>query len=57
MVDQVGSAESCEVVCEDGRIVLTPVHPGATEAVRAQLAEMGLSETDVVVAVRWARQA
>jgi type II secretory ATPase GspE/PulE/Tfp pilus assembly ATPase PilB-like protein len=45
------------VVCEDGRIVLTPVHPGAATEVRRRLSELGLSEADVAEAVRWARNA
>ena len=57
VVDQVGSAEYDDVVCVDGRIVLTPVHPGAAAAVRARLADLGLSKPDVADAVRWAREA
>ena len=54
---QIGSAGLYNVVCEDGRIVRTPVHPGAEAAVRSRLAEMGLSKTEGADAVRWARQA
>ena len=56
VVDQVGSAEYYNVACEDGRTVRTSVHPGASAGVRTRLAEMGLSETDVADAVRWARR-
>jgi hypothetical protein len=53
---QIGRAESYNVACEDGRTVRTSVHPGAAAGVRTRLAEMGLSETDVADAVRWARR-
>jgi len=38
-------------------IVLTPCHPGAGQAVRARLKELGITEADVADAVAWARQA
>lgn len=56
VVEQVGQADYFDVVCEDGRIVLTPVHPGAAAAVRNRLAELGIGEADVADALRWARQ-
>ena len=56
MVEQVGNADYYDVICEEGRIVLTPVYPGAAAAVRSRLAEVGISEADVADAVRWARQ-
>lgn len=56
MVEQVGIADYYDVICEEGRIVLTPVHPGAAAAVRSRLAELGISQKDVADAVRWARQ-
>lgn len=52
----VAGADYYDVICEDGRIVLTPVHPGAAAAVRSRLAELGISENDVADAVRWVRQ-
>lgn len=57
VVEQVGAADYFDVVCEDGRIVLTPVYPGAASAVRRRLSELGLSEADVADAIRWARNA
>ena len=42
---------------ENGRIVLTPVRLNRADAVRAKLAELGLSEADVAEAVAWARRA
>ena len=53
---QIGSTESYNLACKDGRIVRTLIDPGAAAAVRTRLAEMGLSETDVADAVRWARR-
>jgi hypothetical protein len=44
-----------DVTDEDGRIVLTPVRPDRSHAVRAKLAELGITEADVSDAVAWAR--
>jgi len=49
-------AEYYDVTCDNGRIVLTPLHPGGADAVRTRLAELGISEADVTDAVNWARQ-
>ncbi len=35
---------------------VTPVNPGGAFAVRARLAEMGISDVDVAEAVSWARR-
>ena len=56
VVEQVGQSDYFDVVCEDGRIVLTPVHPGAAAAVRNRLAGLGIGEADVADALRWVRQ-
>lgn len=48
-------AEYFEVTEENGRIVLTPVRLNRAGAVRAKLAEMGVTEDDVADAVAWAR--
>ncbi|MBM3556170.1 MAG: AbrB/MazE/SpoVT family DNA-binding domain-containing protein [Alphaproteobacteria bacterium] len=45
-----------DVAAEEGRIVLTPVHIGRAEAVRAKLARLGLGQGDVRDAVAWARR-
>jgi hypothetical protein len=50
-------AEYFEVTEENGRIVLTPVRLNRADAVRAKLADLGLSEGDVAAAVAWARRA
>ena len=44
-----------DVTTENGRIVLTPVRLNRADGVRAKLAELGLSESDVSDAVNWAR--
>ena len=51
----VDAAEYFDVSAENGRIVLTPVRVNRAGAVRAKLAELGLSEADVADAVAWAR--
>ena len=56
VVEKAGVADYYDVVCESGRIVLTPLHPGGAAAVRSRLAELGLNEVDVAEAVDWARQ-
>ena len=48
--------EYFDVTRERGRIVLTPVRLTKADAVRARLAELGLSEADVDRAVAWARR-
>jgi hypothetical protein len=47
--------EYFEVTEENGRIVLTPVRLAHADAVRARLADLGISEDDVAEAVAWAR--
>jgi hypothetical protein len=56
VVEQAGVADDYDVICANGRIVLTPLHPGGADAVRTRLAELGISEADVADAVHWARQ-
>jgi hypothetical protein len=53
----VGPAEYFQVEARAGQIVLTPVRIQRADAVRAKLAELALSETDVADAVAWARGA
>lgn len=40
---------------ESGRIILAPVRVNPADAVRAKLAELGITESDIKDAVRWAR--
>ena len=42
---------------DKGQIVLTPVRLNRADAVRAKLADIGISEADVEAAVEWARRA
>ena len=51
----VGPAEYFDVEARDGQIVLTPVRIQRGDAMRAKLAELDLSETDIADAVAWAR--
>ena len=51
----VEATEYFDVTTENGRIVLTPVRVNRADGVRAKLAELGLSETDVKDAIAWAR--
>jgi hypothetical protein len=53
----VGPAEYFDVQTRDGQIVLTPVRIQRGDALRAKLAELGLTETDIGDAVTWARTA
>jgi len=55
VVAEVGGAEYFDVRTENGRIVLTPVRIQRADAVRAKLAELGITERDVANAVAWAR--
>ena len=51
----VATTDYFDVTTENGRIVLTPVRINRADGVRAKLAELGISETDVTDAVAWAR--
>lgn len=55
VVAAVGATEYFDVEVHHGQIVLTPVRIQRGDAVRGKLAQLGLSEKDVVDAVRWAR--
>ena len=56
VVEKAGVADYYDVVCDSGRIVLTPLHPGGAAAVRQRLAELDLNEADVADAVDWTRR-
>ena len=51
-VAAVEATEYFDVTAENGRIVLTPVRVNRAGAVRAKLAEIGLSEANVADAAR-----
>ncbi len=56
MIADFPGSEYFDVTKENGRIVLTPVRLTRADAVRAKLAELGISEADVAEAVAWARR-
>ncbi|MCC7015596.1 MAG: AbrB/MazE/SpoVT family DNA-binding domain-containing protein [Rhodospirillales bacterium] len=49
-------AKYFDVTEDKGRIVLTPVRLNRADAVRAKLADLGLTEKDVAEAVAWSRK-
>lgn len=51
----VGATEYFEVEARNGQLVLTPVRIQRADGVRAKLAELNLSESDIADAVAWAR--
>jgi hypothetical protein len=51
----VEASEYFEVEIRAGQIILTPVRLQRSDAVRAKLAELGISPADVADAVSWAR--
>lgn len=56
VISDFGGTEYFDVTIENGRIVLTPVRVVRADAVRARLAEVGITEADVTDAVAWARR-
>lgn len=55
-IEALGSPTHFQVEVADGRITLTPARLDAADAVRARLAELGITEADVTDAVTWARR-
>jgi bifunctional DNA-binding transcriptional regulator/antitoxin component of YhaV-PrlF toxin-antitoxin module len=55
VTEVIGATEYFDVEAREGQIILTPVRIQRGDAVRAKLAELGLSPADVTDAVRWAR--
>lgn len=55
VIQALGSPDYFEVNSDEGRIVLTPLHPQRGDAVRQKLAELGITDDDIADAVRWAR--
>lgn len=51
----VGATEYFDVEARAGQIILTPVRIQRTDAVRAKLAELELTDDDLNAAVAWAR--
>ncbi len=56
IVQSAGEADYYDVTVQDGKIVLTPVRLHQTDAVRAKLEALGITEADVTDAIAWARQ-
>ncbi len=55
-ISAVGPAELFDVQVRDGQIILTPVNVQRAGAVRAKLAEPGITDRDVEQARAWARR-
>lgn len=53
--EAIGPVEYFDVQVRDGQILLTPVRIQRGNAVRAKLAELGITDQDVEDAVAWAR--
>lgn len=51
VIEMLGRPSHFSVEVEDGRLVLSPAHPGGAEAVRRKLAEIGIGEADIAEAV------
>jgi len=56
VTNAIGPVEYFDVETRDGQIVLTPVRIQRADAVRAKLAELSLTEQDIVDAVAWVRR-
>jgi len=56
IVSRFPAVDYFDVMEENGRIVLVPVQAGRTDAVRAKLAELGITPQDAEDAVAWARK-
>ena len=57
VTSELGPVEYFEVEVRNGQVVLTPVRIQRADAVRAKLAELGLTDGDINDAVSWARKA
>ncbi len=55
VTNALGPVEYFEVEVVNGRVVLTPVRIQRSDAVRAKLAELDLSDQDISDAVAWSR--
>ena len=55
LMQAMGPTDYFDVQAKGGQIVLTPVRFIAADAVRAKLAELGITEADTAAAVDWAR--
>ena len=55
LMQAVGPTDYFDVEAKGGQIILTPVRFVAANAVRAKLAELGITETETTAAVDWSR--
>jgi antitoxin component of MazEF toxin-antitoxin module len=55
LIQAVGATEYFDVEARGGQLILTPVRIQRGDAVRAKLAELDLTDTDMAAAVAWAR--
>jgi len=55
VTNAIGPTQYFDVQARGGQIILTPVRIQRADAVRAKLAELALTEQDVIDAVAWAR--
>lgn len=56
VTDELGTPEYFEVETRGGQLILTPVRIQRADAVRAKLADLELTATDVAEAIVWARR-
>ncbi len=56
VTEELGTPEYFDVEIRGGQLVLTPVRIQRADAVRAKLAELDLTSTDVDDAIAWARR-
>jgi hypothetical protein len=55
-IEALGSPTDFRVEVAEGRITLTPARLDGADAVRAKLAELDITDADVIDAVTWARR-
>ena len=56
ITNELGPVEYFDVEIQNGQVVLTPVRIQRADAVRAKVAELGLTEQDISDAVAWVRK-
>jgi hypothetical protein len=56
ITNEIAPTEYFDIKVENGQIILTPVKMQRSDAVRAKLAALNLSEQDAIDAVAWARE-
>jgi hypothetical protein len=57
ITNEIEPTEYFDVKVQNGQIILSPVKIHRTDAVRAKLADLGVTEQDVLDAVDWSRAA